>query len=200
MSADHDGPPLRTAGDGATPARAGSGIRRILVVLPEGQERLVAIAEGLALARVHGADLVFQAVLPQPLPRTNEGAWPVAESFGTFYQEAHHDALQRLAQAAREAFQLGLSCTLATAAGHDAAQEIVDASTQHRCDMILLASAGHNALMRLLTRCVIPGVITRATVPVIVVGRRVHRERMTGPPVHVHGGTPRARSDQLARA
>ena len=55
-----------------------------------------------------------------------------------------------------------------TGSGEDDARVIVEAARKRRCDLIVVASEGRNALLRLLTGSVIPGVITASPVPVMV--------------------------------
>ena len=42
------------------------------------------------------------------------------------------------------------------------------AAVRHHCDLIVVATEGRNAVMRILSGSVLPGLITAATVPVLV--------------------------------
>ena len=143
--------------------------RRILVVVNEGVPARAAVAEGVALARLHGAEVHFFALLPRYAMPAVEFTVPEPSSAGTFFENAHAKARQRLADASASAARAGVHSTCALESGADDAQCVVSAARRRRCDLIVVASAGRTAVMRLLTGSVIPGLISRSPVPVLVV-------------------------------
>ena len=71
----------------------------------------------------------------------------------------------------REAEVAGVMSNRSMSSGTDDALSIADAAVRHRCDLIVVATEGRNAVMRILTGSVLPGLITAATaatVPVLV--------------------------------
>lgn len=156
--------------------------RRILVVVNEGVPSRVAVAEGVALALVHDAEVCFLALLPRYTMPVTQFAMPAAASAGAFFSQAQRKAERRLAAASAAAAKAGVRCSSALESGADDAQCVVAAAGQRRCDLIVVASAGRSAVMRLLTGSLIPDLITLSSVPVLVVRRptpagRLRRER-----------------------
>ncbi len=144
---------------------------RILIVVDEGAIARAALDEGLALARVHAASVVFLYVLPNfvlPLPDM-----PAVATLGP---EQHRKAVHRvarrvLAAAQQRAAALGLATSSHVGADADAADCITRAASQHRCQLIVIGSHGRSAIQRLMFGSVVTRVITFASVPVLVCKR-----------------------------
>ncbi|MCB2020437.1 MAG: universal stress protein [Rhizobacter sp.] len=141
---------------------------RIMIVVDEGAIARAALDEGLALAQVHAAEVVFFHVLPNfvlPLPDM-----PAVASLGP---ESHRKAVQRvarrvLAAAQQRAGVLGVAATSQIGADVDAAECIARAAAEHRCQLIVIGSHGRSAIQRLVFGSVVSGLIARAPVPVLV--------------------------------
>lgn len=154
--------------------------RRILIVAEPAEVAPAAIEQGLALARVCDTEVVFFGG-PQR-PPTPAAELPDAELAARW--QALDDAPRRtqalLAQAAARADELGVMSRSVVASSDDAVRAILEACRALRCELIVLASEGSNAVVRLLTGNPIPGLITAATVPLLVC-----------PPVPRPGAAPR---------
>ena len=148
--------------------------RRILIVVEPSAVAAAAIDEGLALARVGDAEVVFLGGLPRHLAPAAE--LPDAEMAA--HWKSLDDAKARtqgvLAEASARADELGVMSRTVFASGEDGVRGILDSARALRCDLIVVASEGSNAVVRLLTGSVIPGLITASSVPLLVCAP-VHR-------------------------
>lgn len=148
--------------------------QRILIALDPRPVCRAAVKEGVALAAAHGAEAVFFHPLP-PFPVV-AGDMPVFISVSPqdFAKAAKGQAGKALSAAQAEAEKAGVACIKVMGTGESDAHAIADAARKRRCDLIVVATTGKNALLRLLTGSVVPGLITVSTVPVLVVkdGRR----------------------------
>lgn len=143
--------------------------QRILIVVGADPALRPAVAEGVALAKVHGAEVVFFAVLPRyTMPVTD---FPVlgVDSSDAFMKEVTHNADVDLASATAVADRAGVRSKAAKGSGVDDASCIFEAAHEYACELIVVESTGSNALMRLIDGSVIPGLITLSTIPVLVV-------------------------------
>jgi nucleotide-binding universal stress UspA family protein len=139
-----------------------------MVVVDSSPAAQAAIEEGVALARVRGAEVLFFHVLPRcPMPMVDELLW-TAPSEEEFDRLARADGQRLLGAAAALADRAGVMHRCAFGKGPDDATSIVEAARRRRCDLVVVASEGRNALMRLMTGSVIPGLITSAPMPVMV--------------------------------
>lgn len=143
--------------------------KRILIVVDQRQVSRVAIKQGVAIAAAHGAEALFFHVLPRYTVPVADMPPFVMISPEEFRRDAHAKATKLLTAAALVADKAGVTNKTATGGGEDDAHCIADAARQRRCDLIVAASEGRNALLRLLTGSVIPGLITVSPVPVLVV-------------------------------
>lgn len=142
---------------------------RILIIVTEGPESRASIREGIDQAKAHGAEAIFFSV------RTVY-AGPVADmspvvpmsAGGEAERELHRQAERVLAEARSHADALGVHSRTLVGPIDDAVNSIIATALQHRCDLIVAGVQRHNALMRILTGSVVPGLITHAPVPVLV--------------------------------
>ena len=142
--------------------------RRIMVVVDSSPAASAAIEEGVALARVHAAEVVFFHVLARyPVPMVDELLW-VAQSEEAFHSAARAEGRRLLGAAAAVADEAGVMHRIGIGQGHDDATCITEAAHKRRCDLVVVASQGRNAVVRLMTNSVIPGLISLATMPVMV--------------------------------
>lgn len=143
--------------------------KRILIVVDRRPVSRAAVKEGVAMAAAQGAELVLFHVMPRySVPMADMAPFAMT-SLEDFRQSARAAADRLLSTAAARAEKAGVKAHRLTGSGDDDALCIVEAARKRRCDLIIAASEGRNALMRLLTGSVIPGLITASTVPVLVV-------------------------------
>lgn len=142
--------------------------KRILIVVDARPAAGAAIEEGLALARTHGAEVLFFSVLPRYSVPLSDAPPFAAMSPKQFLQEVKAAAEHLHAQATLMAHKAAVTSGSATGSGDDDAACIVQAARTERCDLIVVGSEGRNALLRLLTGSVLPGLVTLSPVPVMV--------------------------------
>lgn len=146
--------------------------KKILVVTGADSVWRAAATEGVDLAKAHGAQVVFFAVLPRyviPMADYPGLGMPPPDEF---LRHARSDADRRLAAATVIADKAGVPSRTEVDSGADDAECIVEAARRLRCGLIVVGSSGSNAVMRLLAGSEIPGLITRSKVPVLVVRAR----------------------------
>lgn len=141
---------------------------KILIVVDGEPTSRVAIKEGVALAKIYAAEVVFFSVLPRYIAPMGDMPALGLLSPDEFARNASKDAERWLAAAAIVADRAGVTHLAATSAGADDAECVAAAARKRRCGLIVVSSVGRNAVVRLLTGSVIPGLITQATVPVLV--------------------------------
>ncbi len=143
--------------------------RRILIVVAVRPEARTAVREGVELARVHGAEVRFVCIVPQTVgpvvemtPLMPMAAVEVSE------QETRRLAESALDDARVQATRAGVACqTVATLDG-DAVRFITTVAREQQCDLVVATAEPRNALLRLLSGSVVPGLITQTSVPVLV--------------------------------
>lgn len=143
--------------------------QRLLIVVDPSPASRLAINEGISLARALGGELLFFSVLPRYVEPVVDLPLIGSMSAAEFESDATKDAERGLAAAMAVADGAGIPSLRAVGVGVTPAQSICDAALEHHCGMIVVGSAGRNAVMRLLSGSVIPGLITLASVPVLVV-------------------------------
>lgn len=142
---------------------------RILIVVEQREFSRAALHEGLRLAAAHGSEVVLFTMLPSyPMPI---GDVPLYDGVSTreFEQAAKAGAERVLAAAHVAADKAGVVARGSIGRGDDAVKAAVDLIKRRKVDLAIVASEGRNALMRLLTGSIIPGLITQSPVPVLVV-------------------------------
>lgn len=142
--------------------------QRILVVVDDDTTSDLAVEQGLQMASALRVDILFFYVLAsaeypplEPYPMTL--ASPVE-----LHREAIEQASKRLAAASTLAANAGVVSQRAMGSGGDAATCVATAAKNRGCRLIVAATERRNAVVRLLTGSIIPGLITHATVPVLV--------------------------------
>lgn len=142
--------------------------KRIMVVVDDKPSSHVAVEEGTALAAAHDAEVVFLGTLAQYSVPVAEAGPFVAVAPEAFLQAARARTEELLADAMAAAEKAGVMAHAITGDEGDGAHGVVEAAQRRRCDLIVVASEGRNAVVRLLTGSVIPGLITSSPVPVLV--------------------------------
>jgi nucleotide-binding universal stress UspA family protein len=139
---------------------------RILVVVGD-RAGSPPVTEGVALAKVHGAEVVFVHVVPQcGAPADRPHAAPPADAA---LQHAPHSAGQRVLAAARVAAdKAGVTSQATMPTASDAVDCVADAARDRRCGLVVVASEDLEVPAHWQRSAAIPGLIDRAGVPVLV--------------------------------
>lgn len=142
--------------------------RHLLIVVNDHPSSRVAVEHGVDLARSLNARVSFVHVLPREHVAVTDLPPVVTLAPDTFAQEASRQAGQLLDAALVVAAR---SAVIATKVVLDVPNPVDGIASQARdqgCDLIIVGTEGGNALVRLLTGSCVPGLITRAGVPVLV--------------------------------
>jgi nucleotide-binding universal stress UspA family protein len=127
-----------------------------------------ALSWALGLAQARGAELVLFSPLPHyqvPLADVPPAASVSPEQFD---REAQTAARALLQAAVRQAEAAGVMSHAVLGAGEDRVQAIIDTAERRRCELIVAGSDGSNAVLRLITGNVLPGLITASPLPLLV--------------------------------
>lgn len=142
--------------------------KRILIVVDQRPASRAALDVGLRLASACNGSVTFFNALPRYPLQISELQYFDAGSQRDFDQAVRKNADELLA-AARKAADNALVMSRGIAwSGDDDVAGIVETARRNRCELIVVASEGRNAVMRLLTGSVVPGLITMSTIPVLV--------------------------------
>jgi nucleotide-binding universal stress UspA family protein len=121
---------------------------------------------------VHEAEVIFLSLLPHYVIPVAEVAMSAVPGPAEFQRAATATANRLLAAATVVADKAGVRSRTVVGTGVDDADCIFDEARQRRCGLIVVGSMGRNAVLRLLTGSVIPGLITVSTIPVLIVRER----------------------------
>ena len=147
--------------------------QKIFVVVDDRLVSQSAIHQGIELALVHRADIVFYFLLPRH--RFSSFAdMPVAElPPDEFLQKAREHAATLLRTVRKMAEGAGIQSYCVIGSGADDSHSVADAAQKRHCDLIVVGTDGRNAVLRLLSESIVPGLISDATVPVLVCKKSV---------------------------
>ena len=149
-------------------ATAALRLHRILVAVEDRDAASTAVDVAVALAREHGAELVFaHPFVDDWLPALDASAI-AGVSAGTLNQALQQRAAQRLGSALAAARQAALTARGLVLHSGPAGQTLAALADSAACDLIVAAHEGHNALLQLLSGSLLPGLVTAAAVPVLV--------------------------------
>lgn len=146
--------------------------KRILIVAPHGAARPAVVTEGVKLAKVHEAEVIFLTLLPHYVVPVAEMAVSAVPGPAEFQRAAMATANRLLAAATVVADKAGVRSRTVVGTGVDEAERIFEEARRRRCGLIVVGSIGRNAILRLLTGSVIPGLITVSTIPVLIIRER----------------------------
>ena len=143
-------------------------LNKILVVVNDSAASQAAVLVAIRMARTHRADLMLFHVLP----RFEVMGLDVPDAFGVtssdFDRDTREKGSQLLARASALAELEGVQSFRAMGFAENDSKCVADAAVLHHCDLIVVGAEGRNALIRLLTGSIVPGLITAASVPVLV--------------------------------
>lgn len=142
--------------------------RKILVVVDEREVTRSAIHQAIELARVHRSVLLFFYVLPTYVFPSVD-MMPIAElSEDEFSVKSSEAASRALAAASALAERHGIHNHRAMGQGEDEAHCVAEAASKRHCDLIVVGTEERNAVMRLLSGSIVPGLISAAKVPILI--------------------------------
>ncbi|MDQ2780169.1 MAG: universal stress protein [Pseudomonadota bacterium] len=142
--------------------------QRILIVVDEGPVAKAAVDEGLGLAKVHGAEVLFFHVLPSYVMPVADAPSLVLMSPEQHRQAVEAVAARLLAEATGVARQAGVASQSAVGSDADAATCIATAVVDRDCDLLVVGSHGRNVLQRLIFGSLVVRLIPLVTVPMLV--------------------------------
>lgn len=146
----------------------GADIPRFLVILEDDDTLGAVRTQALDLARELGADLLFVHVTSSGMGAMVEVGGLVSNIDERLAAEIESQSRRLLAHACRLATRMGLSARGRSLPPSMAAKDIAGLASDERCDLIVAGHRGSNALMRLLSGSVIPGLITAAEMPILI--------------------------------
>ncbi|MEO8060450.1 MAG: universal stress protein [Burkholderiales bacterium] len=149
--------------------------QRLLIAVDSGALSRSAVSEGLALAKVHGAEVLFFHVVPNyvvPLSDMPLVGVPSVEELG---RESQRNGGRVLASAAAMAQAQGVHSRGELGSAVDAAECIAQAATEHRCDLIVIGSHGRTAVQRLIHGSVVTRLLTLTKLPLLVCKKSADR-------------------------
>lgn len=143
-------------------------VRKILVVVDDRPVTQSAIDQAIEIAQTHRADIFFFGVVQRHgYPAID--MIPVSDvAIDSLQIQSAEETSARLAAASAWAERCGIHSHRATTVADDAAHAVADAAIKRHCDMIVVGTEDSNAVVRLLNGSIVPGLISKANVPVLV--------------------------------
>ena len=143
--------------------------KRILIATDGSTLSRKAVATGIALASLHGAELVALTVVPRYPKAYFDGAMVFApEDIARIEKQWSAAAEETLAAVATRAKTAGVKVKTAAVSSDLVAESIVAGAKKHKCDLIVMASHGRKGIKRLLLGSETQHVLTHSTLPVLV--------------------------------
>lgn len=145
--------------------------KRILVVVDDQPNAQTAVIHGVEMARTQGVDVLFLYLLPSytfPMVDVPAVAALSALSVDEFNLQAKETASEVLSAATAHADAMQVQSKQTMGSDKNASAYVVEVAKKADCGLIVVASEGENAVMRLLTGSIVPGLITKSCVPVMV--------------------------------
>lgn len=141
---------------------------RLLVNVEESDATLVARRVAVDLARELAAEVLFVHITPSDLVPVVDPAGFVGGLNDGLSAEIQAQSRRLLASATSFATKAGLAATALSLPAGTTGKDIAHVAAEQACDLIVVAHRGSNAVIRLLTGNLIPGLITAAEVPVLI--------------------------------
>lgn len=156
-------------------------VGRLLVILEDSDLTGVARTQGLDLARELAADLLFVHITPPDVLPVVDAAGFVGGSNDRLAAEIRMQSQRLLASASATATRAGLTARGISLPAGTSAKDIARMAVDQACELIVVAHRGSNAVMRLLTGSLIPGLITAAATPVLICREPEHPPKRRTP-------------------
>jgi nucleotide-binding universal stress UspA family protein len=143
--------------------------KRILVATDGSELSAKAVDHAIALAKVHGAELVALKVIPVQL----EGYWDgqIARDPGEKAEQEKRraDLSQAIVDRVKASAQAaGVAATAVTENSNFIADTVIEVAKKRDCDLIVMASHGRRGLARVLIGSETQHVLTHSHAPVLV--------------------------------
>lgn len=158
-------PRLHPASDGAAVRAAAP----VLAVLEDRPGALSAVQRAIALARLLRSELCIVQPVPRELPLALDGSAIVPLADERWSEALRERAAARLAEAVQLAREAGVVARTLRIDGAFTGHALAELAARLQSALVVVATEGHNAFMRMVVGSVIPGLITHANVPVLVV-------------------------------
>lgn len=126
-----------------------------------------AVSTGLMLAKLCGARLVALHAIP-PFNSLACMSAMLAATEVEYCDQAIKDSAERLEQVKRAANAAHVACECHHSFGEHPYQAILAAATEHRCDLIVMASHGRHGLDKLMLGSETQKVLAASPIPVLV--------------------------------
>jgi nucleotide-binding universal stress UspA family protein len=142
---------------------------RILVATDGSPLSKKAAAGAIELAAVHGSVLLVMTVVPRYARTYLDGADVYnAEDIALIEKQWDDNAQSILDEISRSAAASGVRVETLTVNADLVAEAIIAAATEHKCDLIVMASHGRKGIQRLLLGSETQHVLTHSSLPVLV--------------------------------
>jgi nucleotide-binding universal stress UspA family protein len=126
-----------------------------------------AVAQGLALAKVHSAKVTAVHVT-EPWTAAVSGEWALAFPAEEYEKTAAANAKAILARVTEQAQRIGVACEPFHIKDQFAAEGIVEEAKARNCDLIVMGSHGRRGFARFLLGSQALRVLTHTALPVLV--------------------------------
>ncbi|GLQ89056.1 universal stress protein [Dyella flagellata] len=141
--------------------------RRILLPIDGSQLSRNAFGVGLELAKTFGAIAVVMHVVPPYNTMAYVSEFLAAAELG-YSQHAVESASRYLSEAKSKAKEAGVACECHYMFGEHPHEAILNAVTEHHCDLVVMATHGWHGVNRLLLGSETQKVLAGCPVPVLV--------------------------------
>lgn len=142
---------------------------RVMAVLEDRQGSEAAVQRGIALARLLKAELLIAQPVPREMPLALDGSAIVPLADERLADALRERAASRLATWMQRASDAGIPVQSLRIDGAFTGHTLADLATRQGCAMVVVATEGRNAVMRMVVGSVIPGLITTARMPLLIV-------------------------------
>lgn len=146
----------------------GAMYRRIMIVVDDRPVSRCAAREGIALAKANDADVEFFTVMPRLAPAISDLPSLATVSPPELELAVRAAADELLGRMVALAEREGVMARASRGHEDDGVSAIVEAAERRRCDLIVVASEGRNAVMRLFVESLVPALITASPVPLLI--------------------------------
>ena len=141
---------------------------RCILVATDGSElSQQAVTSGIELAKLTGAELVIAKVVPTYARTYFEGSIPVSLDESARIEQQWADEAQSVVDAAK-ALADGVNAKAVVVRSDLVGEGLIAAATEHKADLIVMASHGRRGLKRLLLGSETQQVLTHSHTPVLI--------------------------------
>jgi nucleotide-binding universal stress UspA family protein len=142
--------------------------RKILVVVDDRLVTQSAIRQAIEMAQVHRAVIHFLYVLPTYFFTSLDITSAKNPAPEVFEKDAKDHAASMLTAASELAESFGVHSFSSVGSDSQSARYVVDIAEHKHCDLIVVGTEGRSAVLRLLSGNIVPGLISQASVPVLI--------------------------------